>query len=66
MPNNRAKFRLYRRIQNKIKDLAFEKLGYEAGIYFSREINSMLTMQNNVSVFEIINSKQVLESLKKL
>jgi len=66
MLSNRAKFRLYRRIQNKIKDLAFEKLSYEEGMEFNHRINNMLKMQNNVSVFEIINSKQVLESLKKL
>jgi hypothetical protein len=66
MPNETAKFRLYRRIQNKIKDLAFEKLSYEEGMEFNHRINNMLKMQNNVSVFEIINSKQVLESLKKL
>lgn len=66
MPNETAKFRLYRRIQNNIRDLAFEKLGYEAGLYFSREINSMLTMQDNVSVSEILTSKQILEFLKRL
>lgn len=66
MLSNRAKFRLYRRIQNKIKDLAFEKLSYEENMEFNHRINNMLKMQNNVSVFEIINSKQVLESLKKL
>lgn len=66
MKNELAKFRLYRRIQNKIKDLAFEKLSYEEGMEFNHRINNMLKMQNNVSVFEIINSKQVLESLKKL
>ena len=66
MPSEVAKFILNRRIQNKIRDLAFEKLGYEAGLYFHREINSMLTMQDNVSVSEIINSKRILEFLKKL
>lgn len=66
MASDRAKFRLYRRIQNKIKDLAFEKFGYEEGLEFSQRINAMLTMQDNVSVSEILDSKRILEFLKRL
>ena len=66
MSSEVAKFRLYRRIQNKIKDLAFEKLSYEEGMEFNHRINNMLKMQNNVSVSEILDSKQILEFLKRL
>lgn len=66
MSNETVRFRLYRRIQNKIKDLAFEKLGYEAGLYFNCEINAMLAMQDNVSLSEILDSKRILEVLNRL